>query len=95
VPKGKEPSRIDIIGQNGNEGDHYDKDYGNHVSCYCIGPPNDCPCIRRKEGKPERRYPERTSWPDARYCSECSIRVDGVMGYVCSSSRCPIFPKAT
>lgn len=28
-------------------------------------------------------------------CPKCDLKAEGVMGYVCSMSNCPIFPRAT
>jgi len=64
-------------------------------ACFCVGPPGDCPCIRRGESTPNRRRTDSPQWPVAKHCSVCNIRIDGVMGYVCSNDNCPIFPRVT
>lgn len=35
--------------------------------------------------------PTQPVWPGVRSCSKCGIRLDGVMGYVCSDQTCPTF----
>lgn len=33
--------------------------------------------------------------PNSPTCPKCGLKAEGVMGYVCSMSNCPLFPRAT
>lgn len=53
---------------------------------------NDCDC------DPKEQIPDSTEpyfGKPLPKCPECGMELKGVMGYVCGSPTCPIFPKVT
>jgi len=45
-----------------------------------------------RDGIADKTWPKVTS---SLTCSKCGLKAEGVMGYVCGHSNCPLFPRAS